>query len=147
MKKFVNDPANFVPEFMAGVIAANSDLLEAMPEFQLIKRKDRPVADKVSIVQGSGSGHEPAHVCAVGPGMLSAACQGPVFAAPPAELYVLYNHAAKKCADAGLTIARNYVGEYCTSLEMAGFSLTLLKLDGELEKQLAAPAECAVRVF
>ena len=42
---------------------------------------------------------------------------------------------------------RNYVGEYCTSLEMAGFSLTLLKLDGELEKQLAAPAECAVRVF
>ena len=62
MKKFVNDPANFVPEFRAGVIAANAGLLEAMPEFQLIKRKDRPVADRVSIVQGSGSGHEPAHV-------------------------------------------------------------------------------------
>ena len=32
MKKFVNNPEDFVPEFMAGVIAANSDLLEAMPE-------------------------------------------------------------------------------------------------------------------
>ena len=40
---------------------------------------------KVAIVQGSGSGHEPAHVMAVGPGMLTAACQGPVFAAPPVD--------------------------------------------------------------
>ena len=48
MKKFVNNPENFVPEFMAGVVAANPDLLEALPEFQLIKRKDRPAADKVS---------------------------------------------------------------------------------------------------
>ncbi len=330
MKKFVNDPANFVPEFMAGVIAANPDLLEAMPEFQLIKRKNVD-ASKVAIVQGSGSGHEPAHVMAVGPGMLTAACQGPVFAAPPvdacyetiksvatdagvlvlvnnyqgdrmawdmacemaeaegiklkqfiinddvavqdstwtvgrrgvagnffvmkacgalaetgadldavhamadkvnnnvrtmglaltscippakgdvifdigddemevgvgihgepgrertkiksadeiteilftavaddlpynsgdrvalminglggtppAELYVLYNKAAQLCADRGLTIARNYVGEYCTAIEMAGCSLTLLKLDAELEKLLAAPAETACRIF
>ena len=330
MKKFVNDPANFVPEFMAGVIAANGDLLEAIPEFQLIKRKDVD-ASKVAIVQGSGSGHEPAHVMAVGPGMLTAACQGPVFAAPPvdacyetiksvatdagvlvlvnnyqgdrmawdmacemaeaegvklkqfiinddvavqdslytvgrrgvagnffvmkacgaaaeagadldavlavadkvnsnvrtmgvaltscippakgdpifdigddemevgvgihgepgrertkirsadeitallfaavaddlpfnsgdrvalmvnglggtppAELYVLYNKAAQLCADRGLTIARNYVGEYCTAIEMAGCSLTLLKLDDELEKLLAAPAQTACRIF
>ncbi|RIV90345.1 dihydroxyacetone kinase subunit DhaK [Aurantiacibacter xanthus] len=330
MKKFVNDPANFVPEFMAGVIAANGDLLEAVPEFQLIKRKSVD-ASKVAIVQGSGSGHEPAHVMAVGPGMLTAACQGPVFAAPPvdacyetiksvatdagvlvlvnnyqgdrmawdmasemaeaegikvvqfhinddvavqdslytvgrrgvagnffvmkacgaaaeagasleevvavaekvnanvrtmgvaltscippakgdvifdigddemeigvgihgepgrerakiqpadaiakilfdavaddlpfnsgdrvalminglggtppAELYVLYNKAAQLCADRGLTIARNYVGEYCTAIEMAGASLTLLKLDDELEKQLAAPAQTACRIF
>lgn len=330
MKKFVNDPANFVPEFMAGVIAANPDLLEAMPEHQLIKRKNVDPS-KVAIVQGSGSGHEPAHVMAVGPGMLTAACQGPVFAAPPvdacyetiksvatdagvlvlvnnyqgdrmawdmacemaeaegiklkqfiinddvavqdslytvgrrgvagnffvmkacgalaetgadldavyavaekvnnnvrtmglaltscippakgdpifeigddemevgvgihgepgrertkikpadeitellfeavandlpynsgdrvalminglggtppAELYVLYNKAAQLCADRGLTIARNYVGEYCTAIEMAGCSLTLLKLDDELEKLLAAPAETACRIF
>jgi dihydroxyacetone kinase-like protein len=73
MKKFVNDPANFVPEFMAGVLAANADLLEGNLEFQLIKRKNVD-ASKVAIVQGSGSGHEPAHVIAVGPGMLTAAC-------------------------------------------------------------------------
>lgn len=331
MKKFVNDPADFVPEFMAGVLAANPDLLEGNLEFQMIKRKDAPRADKVSIVQGSGSGHEPAHVMAVGPGMLDGACQGPVFAAPPvdacyetikalatpagvlvlvnnyqgdrmawdtavelaqaedivvdqfiinddvavkdslytvgrrgvagnffvmkacgaaaeegqnlaqvkavaekvnanvrtmglaltscippakgtpifeigddemevgvgihgepgrerakiksadeitqilfdavaddlpfasgdrvalmvnglggtppAELYVLYNKAAALCAERGLTVARNYVGEYCTAIEMAGCSITLLKLDAEIEKYLAAPAETACRIF
>ena len=330
MKKFVNDPANFVPEFMAGVLAANADLLEGDLEFQMIKRKNID-ASKVAIVQGSGSGHEPAHVMAVGPGMLTAACQGPVFAAPPvdacyetikaaatdagvlvlvnnyqgdrmawdmacemaeaegiklkqfiinddvavqdslytvgrrgvagnffvmkaagaaaeagadldavyavaekvnanvrtmgvaltscippakgdvifdigddemevgvgihgepgrertkikpadditkllydavqsdlpfssgdrvalmvnglggtppAELYVVYNKAAQLAAATGLTIARNYVGEYCTAIEMAGVSLTMLKLDAELEKLLAAPAETACRIF
>jgi dihydroxyacetone kinase-like protein len=46
-----------------------------------------------------------------------------------------------------LSIVRNYVGNYCTSLEMAGASLTLLKLDKEIEDLLAAPADIAVRVF
>ena len=331
MKKFVNKAEDFVPEFMAGVLAANPDLLEGDLEFQMVKRKDRPVDNKVSIVQGSGSGHEPAHVMAVGPGMLDGACQGPVFAAPPvdacyetikalatpagvlvlvnnyqgdrmawdtavelaqaedikveqfwinddvavkdslytvgrrgvagnffvmkacgaaaeegksledvmavaekvnnnvrtmgvaltscippakgspifeiaedemevgvgihgepgrerakitsadeitktlfdavaddlpfnngdrvalmvnglggtppAELYVLYNKAAQLCEERGLTVARNYVGEYCTSLEMAGASITMLKLDEELEKYLDAPAHTATRIF
>jgi dihydroxyacetone kinase-like protein len=66
---------------------------------------------------------------------------------PPSELYVLYRRAAQRAKDTGLTVVRNYVGNYCTSLEMAGASLTLLKLDKELENLLAAPAEIAVRVF
>ena len=66
---------------------------------------------------------------------------------PPAELYVVYNKAAQLAAATGLTIARNYVGEYCTAIEMAGVSLTMLKLDGELEALLAAPAETACRIW
>jgi len=66
---------------------------------------------------------------------------------PPSELYVLYRKAALRCKDAGLNIVRNYVGNYCTSLEMAGASLTLLKLDKQIEELLAAPADIAVRVF
>jgi dihydroxyacetone kinase-like protein len=331
MKKFVNDPQNFVPEFMEAVVMANPDLLELVAEFQMVKRKDRPAAGKVSVIQGSGSGHEPAHVMAVGPGMLDGACQGAVFAAPPvdacyetikalasdagvlvlvnnyqgdrmawetaielaqaedinvkqfiinddvavkdslytvgrrgvagnffvikacgaaaaagksldeviaiaekvnnnvrtmgvaltscippakgtpifqladdeievgvgihgepgrrrdkirpadqitdelfdaiaqdipfqsgdrvalmvnglggtpiSELYVLYGRAAKRAKEAGYEVVRNYVGEYCTSLEMAGASLTLLRLDAELEQLLAEPAEIAVRIF
>ena len=42
---------------------------------------------------------------------------------------------------------RNYVGEYCTSLDMAGASVTLVKLDDEIDGLLAAPAEIAIRVF
>jgi len=66
---------------------------------------------------------------------------------PISELYILYRRAHQRAVDAGMTVVRNYVGEYCTSLEMAGASLTLLKLDAELEKLLAAPAEIPIRVF
>ena len=66
---------------------------------------------------------------------------------PISELYVLYARAHERAAQSGFTFVRNYVGEYCTSLEMAGASLTILKLDSELEGLLAAPAELAVRIF
>jgi dihydroxyacetone kinase-like protein len=58
---------------------------------------------------------------------------------PLIELYVVYN-ALKKILDArGVTIARNLVGDYITSLDMAGCSITLLKLDDELTKYWDAP--------
>ena len=85
MKKFVNDTAQFVPEFMKGIALANPDLLDFNAEFQMITRKGGPDNSKVSLIQGSGSGHEPAHVMAVGPGMLTGACQGAVFAAPAVD--------------------------------------------------------------
>ena len=66
---------------------------------------------------------------------------------PVSELYLLYRKAALNCREKGLEVVRNYVGEYCTSLEMAGASLTLLRLDNELEELLDAPAEVPIRVF
>jgi dihydroxyacetone kinase-like protein len=330
MKKFMNDPANFVREMIEGVYLANKDKLKWVPDYNILYRADLP-KDKVAIMQGSGSGHEPAHIMCVGKGFLDAACPGNVFAAPPmnyvlectkliktdkgvlhlinnyqgdrmawanakeeaeelgikigvviidddvsvkdstyttgrrgvagnffiikavgaaaekgadldqlvelgkkvnsrtrsmgvalsscippakgspifelgpdeievgvgihgepgrrrdkiksakdiveelftaihddipfkkgdrvavmvnglggtpiSELYLLYGEAAKKCEETGLTIAKNYVGNYCTSLEMAGFSLTLVQLDDEIEGLLNAPAEIPIRVF
>ncbi|GAA0516869.1 dihydroxyacetone kinase subunit DhaK [Paractinoplanes deccanensis] len=331
MKKFVNDPKSYVPEMLEGVALANPDTLKYVPAYNLIMRADAPREDKVSLVQGSGSGHEPAHVMAVGKGMLDAACPGDVFAAPPmdyvyetakllaspqgvlllvnnytgdrmafdmgkemaeadgvrceiltinddvavqdslytvgrrgvagnffvikavgaaaeqgssleellrignkvndvartigvaltactppakgsplfdlgadeiefgvgihgepgrerrklaaadqivddmldavvpdlpyeagdrvalminglggtpiSELYIAYRRAHQRLSERGITVARNYVGEYCTSLDMAGASLTLVRLDDEIESLLAAPAEAAVRIF
>ena len=86
MNKFMNDPANFVPEMLEGIYLANPNKLKYLPKYNCIYRADRPNDDFVSIIQGSGSGHEPAHVMAVGAGMLDAACPGNVFAAPPAWL-------------------------------------------------------------
>lgn len=83
MKKLMNDPKQFVAEMMKGLEAANPGLIKWVPKYNLIMRADAPYADKVSIIQGSGSGHEPAHIMAVGKGMLDAACPGDVFAAPP----------------------------------------------------------------
>ena len=62
---------------------------------------------------------------------------------PLIELYVVYNKVAQMCADRGLTIERNLVGSYITSLEMAGCSITLLKLDDELTRLWDAPVNTA----
>lgn len=110
MKKFVNDPKQFVPEMLEGIALANPGKLTYVPEYNLIMRSDAPRADKVSIVQGSGSGHEPAHVMIVGKGMLDAACPGDVFAAPPMD-YV-YETTKKMASDKGvLLLVNNYTGD------------------------------------
>ncbi|MEU4293493.1 dihydroxyacetone kinase subunit DhaK [Kribbella sp. NPDC026596] len=110
MKKFVNDPKNYVPEMLRGIALANPDTLKYVPEYNLIMRTDAPRDDKVSIVQGSGSGHEPAHVMAVGKGMLDAACPGDVFAAPPME-YV-YETTKLLASEKGvLLLVNNYTGD------------------------------------
>ena len=66
---------------------------------------------------------------------------------PYSELYLLYRRAALNCKNRGFEIARNYVSNYCTSLEMADFSLTLLRLDDQIEPLVDAPVEIPIRVF
>ncbi len=61
-------------------------------------------------------------------------------ATPLEELYLLFRRVSQRCRDAGITIERTYVGEYATSLEMAGASLTLVRLDDRLHRLLLAPA-------
>ncbi len=110
MKKFVNDPQQFVPEMLEGIALANPDTLRYLPEYNLLMRADSPREDKVSIVQGSGSGHEPAHVMIVGKGMLDAACPGDVFAAPPMD-YV-YETTKRLASPKGvLLLVNNYTGD------------------------------------
>jgi len=60
---------------------------------------------------------------------------------PLIELYVVFNKLAQMCADRGVTIERSLVGSYITSLEMAGCSITLLKLDDELTRYWDAPVD------
>ncbi len=110
MKKFVNDPKQFVPEMLKGIALANPDTLKYVPEYNLIMRTDAPNDDKVSIIQGSGSGHEPAHVMAVGRGMLDAACPGDVFAAPPSD-YVYETTKLLASKKGVLHIINNYTGD------------------------------------
>lgn len=110
MKKFVNDPQQFVPEMLKGLALANPDTLKYVPEYNLIMRASGPSDDKVSIIQGSGSGHEPAHVMAVGPGMLDAACPGDVFAAPPMD-YVYETTKLLNSAKGVLLLVNNYTGD------------------------------------
>lgn len=110
MKKFVNDPKDFVAEMLEGIALANPTKLKYVPDYNLIMRTDAPNENKVSIVQGSGSGHEPAHVMTVGKGMLDAACPGDVFAAPPTD-YVYETVKLVASPKGVLLLVNNYTGD------------------------------------
>ena len=60
-------------------------------------------------------------------------------ATPVMELYVLYSEIEKLLGNAGITIHRSYVGNYFTSLEMMGATLTMMKLDAELKQLVDMP--------
>src|ERR1700728_2049945 len=95
---------------LQGLALANPGTLRYVPEYNLIMRADAPREDKVSIVQASGSGHEPAHVMIVGKGMLDAACPGDVFAAPPSD-YVYETTKLLASPKGVLHIINNYTGD------------------------------------
>ncbi len=65
-------------------------------------------------------------------------------ATPPMELYIMNRRVAQRLGDAGVKTHATWVGTYCTSLEMAGASVTLHRLDGELAEMLDHPADCAM---
>ena len=62
---------------------------------------------------------------------------------PSLELYVVYNDLQRLLGERGITITRNLIGPFITSLEMAGCSITLLKLDDELKRLWDAPVKTA----
>jgi dihydroxyacetone kinase-like protein len=110
MKKLINDPSDVVRESLAGLAAAHPDLLRYDAEAQIVVRADAPVQNKVALVSGGGSGHEPLHGGFVGQGMLDAACPGEVFTSPVPDQML----AATKAVDAGagvVHIVKNYTGD------------------------------------
>jgi dihydroxyacetone kinase len=62
-------------------------------------------------------------------------------ATPPEDLYILYRRVHQVVEERGLAVQKAYIGEYATSMEMAGASLTICRLDDELAELLAAPAK------
>ena len=110
MKKLINDVSDVVKDSLLGVEAAHSDIVGVDHENKVVYRKDAPVAGKVGIISGGGSGHEPMHGGFVGYGMLDAACAGEVFTSPvPDQMF-----AATKQVDGGkgvLHIVKNYTGD------------------------------------
>ena len=80
MKKIINNPNDVVKEALEGMQMAYKDKLEYVPGFELIVRKE--LKNKVGIISGGGSGHEPLHAGYVGEGMLDAAVAGNIFSSP-----------------------------------------------------------------
>src|SRR3989440_9783821 len=110
VKKFLNNPEDVVKESLSGLGAAHADLVTIDFENQLVLRTGAPVAGKVALISGGGSGHEPLHGGFVGRGMLDAACPGEVFTSPVPDQML----AATKAVDGGagvVHIVKNCTGD------------------------------------
>jgi dihydroxyacetone kinase len=112
-KKLINDPFDAVDEMLSGFAAAHSELIE-MAAPRVIRRRASWAAghrpDKVGIVVGGGSGHEPAFGGYVGVGLADAAVCGNIFASPPPGAIVT----GIEAADTGrgvLLLYGNYTGD------------------------------------
>ncbi len=125
MKKIINNPSSVVDEALDGMAAAHSDLLDLHRDPTYVTRAGGPVAGKVALVSGGGSGHEPLHIGYIGEGMLDAAVPGAMFTSPTPDQIL----AATKAVDGGagvLHIVKNYTGDVL-NFEMAA---ELAEVDG-----------------
>jgi dihydroxyacetone kinase-like protein len=121
VKKIINDPANVVVESLRGLAAAHADILRVQEDPDVVVRADAPVAGKVAVISGGGSGHEPLHGGFVGQGMLAAAVPGAVFTSPTPD--AVQAAVTATTGDAGaLLIVKNYTGDvlnFETAAELA----------------------------
>lgn len=111
MKKIINDPHDVVPEMVNGMTRSYPQYIEKIEGTEAVVCADKAsMKDKVGIISGGGSGHEPTHAGFVGEGMLSAAVCGQVFTSPtPDQIY-----AAIKAVNQGkgvFMVVKNYSGD------------------------------------
>ena len=117
MKKLINKPEDVVVEELQGIAIAHADLVKVFYEPNYIVRADAPVKNKVGVISGGGSGHEPMHGGFVGMGMLDAACPGAVFTSPTPDQMLEATKAVSGGAGV-LHIVKNYTGDVL-NFEMA----------------------------
>jgi dihydroxyacetone kinase-like protein len=107
MKKIINNPEEVVSEMLQGLVKANP-LLQYFKDLEVVSKIDKE--NKVGLVSGGGSGHEPAHAGYVGKGMLDAAVAGNVFASPSPDR-ILKGIQEANTGEGVLLIIKNYSGD------------------------------------
>ncbi len=118
MKKLLNNVENVVPEMLEGLVYSNDGIYK-LEGYNVIARKEK--GEKVALVSGGGSGHEPSHAGYVSYGLLDAAVSGEVFTSPTPDQVL----AAIQAVDSGkgvLLVIKNYTGDVMNfemALEMA----------------------------
>ena len=110
MNRVINNPDLVVEDMLQGILAAHPELVAADGNPRVIQRACAPVAGKVGIVTGGGSGHEPAFLGYVGEALVDAVAVGEIFSSPTAKSFF----DAMKAADGGKGVAclyGNYAGD------------------------------------
>lgn len=110
MNRIINDPDYVVEDAIQGYLKAHPAIYQATDNPRVLKRPQAPIAGKVGVVTGGGSGHEPAFLGYMGKNMLDAVAIGEVFSSPTAGAFL----DAFKAADGGAGVAclyGNYAGD------------------------------------
>ncbi|SFJ15477.1 dihydroxyacetone kinase subunit DhaK [Thermoflavimicrobium dichotomicum] len=139
MKKLINHPEYVVQEMIEGMALAHPQIVKKLPDTHVLVRADLS-KEKVALVSGGGSGHEPSHGGFVGTGMLDAAVAGEVFTSPTPDQLL----AAIKAVDRGkgvLLVIKNYSGDVM-NFEMA---MELAEAEGIQVKKVIVDDDVAVK--
>lgn len=138
MKKIINRPEDVVREMCKGIVLAHPEL-DLIGKYKVIKKKEIN-KNKVTLISGGGSGHEPAHAGYVGKGMLDAAVCGDVFASP--SQIQIYQAIRETVSDKGtLLIIKNYSGDMMNFKNAAhlaeedGIKVDYVKVDDDIAVQ------------
>ncbi len=135
MKKVMNRAEDMVLEMAKGMVLAHPEL-ELIPKYKVIKSKHLN-PDKVTLISGGGSGHEPAHAGYIGKGMLDAAVCGDVFASP-SQIQVYQAIKATASNKGTLLIIKNYSGDIMNFKNAAhlaqedGIEVDYVKVDDDI---------------
>ncbi|MGL5259998.1 MAG: dihydroxyacetone kinase subunit DhaK [Lachnospiraceae bacterium] len=138
MKKLINQPETLVKEMCNGFVMAHPEV-EFISKYKVIKKKEID-QEKVTLISGGGSGHEPAHAGFIGEGMLDVAVCGDVFASP--SQIQIYQAIKSSASDKGtLLIIKNYSGDmmnFRNAAHMAkedGILVDYVKVDDDIAVQ------------
>lgn len=110
MQRIINNPDNLVNEMVEGFKLANPDIIGSTSNPRVLKYVKAPVAGKVGIVTGGGSGHKPAFIGYIGENIIDAVAVGEIFSSPTAKSF----YDAIKNSDSGMGVAvlyGNYSGD------------------------------------
>lgn len=110
MQRFVNNPDEVVEDTVKGFVKAHRDIVRLAENPRVVVARGAPVAGKVGVVTGGGSGHEPAFIGYTGRNMLDAVAVGELFSSPTAKSF----HDAIREADGGrgvIVLYGNYAGD------------------------------------
>ncbi len=87
MQRIFDDPSRVVEDMLTGWLKANEATIAGTENPRVVRHRSSPIAGKVGLVTGGGSGHEPAFLGYIGQGMMDAVAIGEIFSSPSAQAF------------------------------------------------------------
>ena len=133
MQRIFDDPSRVVEDMLTGWLKANESTIAGTDNPRVVRYRAAPIAGKVGLVTGGGSGHEPAFLGYIGQGMMDAVAIGEIFSSPSAQAF----YDAFRAADSGQGVACLY-GNYAGDNMNVKMAIRMAAADGITVKTVVA---------